>query len=93
MATKGEIVKATDFDNYPTNTTLTNKLASYTTTANMPSYLLTKIYPVGSIYISTNSISPASFLGGSWTQITGQFLLAAGGGIVLAPPAVRPQSL
>ena len=28
------------------------------------------IYPIGSIYISTSSTSPASFIGGSWTQIT-----------------------
>lgn len=42
--------------------------------------LLNLVYPVGSIYMSTNSTSPQSFLGGTWTQITGCFLLAAGGG-------------
>lgn len=40
--------------------------------------LKTNVYPVGSIYMSTNSTSPASFLGGSWTRIYGQFLLGAG---------------
>ena len=40
--------------------------------------LLDKIYPVGSIYMSYNQISPASFLGGTWTQITDRFLLSAG---------------
>lgn len=35
-------------------------------------------YPVGAIYISTNSTSPASLFGGTWTQITDRFLLAAG---------------
>ena len=35
-------------------------------------------YPVGSIYISYESTSPASIYGGSWEQITGRFLLGAG---------------
>ena len=34
-------------------------------------------YPVGSIYISTNSTSPATLFGGTWRQIQGRFLLAA----------------
>lgn len=36
------------------------------------------IYPVGSIYVSVSSISPASLFGGSWEQIQDRFLLAAG---------------
>lgn len=39
--------------------------------------LLTLIYPVGSIYMSANDVSPQTFLGGTWQQIQGQFLLAA----------------
>lgn len=35
-------------------------------------------YPVGSIYISVNSTSPATLFGGSWTQIQDRFLIAAG---------------
>ena len=35
------------------------------------------IYPVGSIYMSVNSTSPATLFGGTWERITGQFLLAA----------------
>ena len=31
--------------------------------------LLEKIYPIGSIYMSINSTSPASFLGGTWEQL------------------------
>lgn len=37
-----------------------------------------KIYPVGSIYISANSSSPANLFGGTWEQIKDRFLLAAG---------------
>lgn len=31
--------------------------------------LLDIIYPVGSIYFSTSSVSPASSVGGTWTQL------------------------
>ena len=37
-----------------------------------------EIYPVGSVYISVNSTSPATLFGGTWTQITGRFLIATG---------------
>ena len=36
------------------------------------------IYPIGSIYISTNNTSPASLFGGTWEQIKDTFLLACG---------------
>lgn len=36
------------------------------------------IYPVGSVYMSTNSTSPATLFGGSWTKIKGRFLWATG---------------
>lgn len=35
------------------------------------------IYPVGCIYLSYESTSPAQLFGGSWTQLTGVFLRAA----------------
>ena len=41
--------------------------------------LFDMVYPVGSIYMSANNVSPATFLGGTWQQIQGQFLLAASG--------------
>lgn len=40
--------------------------------------LLDLVYPVGSIYISTNNSSPALFFGGTWEQIKGRFLLGSG---------------
>ena len=38
--------------------------------------LLKTIYPVGSIYQSMNTTSPASLFGGNWNQINGVFLLS-----------------
>lgn len=40
--------------------------------------ILDLIYPVGSVYISVNNISPATFLGGTWSRIQDTFLLSAG---------------
>lgn len=40
--------------------------------------LLDVVYPVGSVYMSTNSISPATLVGGTWTQVKDMFLLGAG---------------
>lgn len=42
--------------------------------------VLKTVYPVGSIYTSTSSASPAGLFGGTWEQIQGRFLLAAGSG-------------
>ena len=39
-----------------------------------------KMHPVGSIYISVDATNPSLIFGGTWQQITGRFLLAAGGG-------------
>ena len=36
------------------------------------------IYPVGAIYISVNSTSPATLFGGTWEQIKDKFLLSTG---------------
>ena len=35
-------------------------------------------YPVGSIYMSVNSTSPASIFGGTWERLKDRFLLGAG---------------
>ena len=42
------------------------------------SVLLDKLYPVGCIYQSASSTSPASFLGGTWERVKDCFILAAG---------------
>lgn len=43
------------------------------------SEIMLSMYPVGSIYLSVDSTSPASLFGGTWQQIQDCFLLAAGG--------------
>lgn len=40
--------------------------------------ILDVIYPVGAVYFSTASTSPASTVGGSWTQIKGAVIAAYG---------------
>ena len=40
--------------------------------------ILNIIYPVGSIYMSTNSTNPSTLFGGAWKQIKDRFLLACG---------------
>lgn len=41
--------------------------------------LFNAVYPVGSIYMTVNPVSPASLFGGTWEPIYDRFLLAAGG--------------
>ena len=36
---------------------------------------LNSVYPVGSIYMSVNSTSPATLFGGTWVELQGRFLL------------------
>lgn len=40
--------------------------------------ILDVIYPVGSIYMSVNNVSPETLFGGTWEQIEDKFILAAG---------------
>lgn len=41
------------------------------------STILNTVWPIGSVYISTNTTNPSTLFGGGWTRITGKFLLAA----------------
>ena len=45
---------------------------------NTLAQIILKAYPVGAIYISTSSTSPASLFGGTWTQLKDRFLIGAG---------------
>lgn len=40
--------------------------------------ILKQAYPVGSIYISVNTVNPATLFGGTWEQVKDKFILAAG---------------
>lgn len=42
------------------------------------SSVLNAVYPVGAIYLSVNSTSPATLFGGTWEQIKDKFLLGVG---------------
>lgn len=73
---------------YPLGTlTLTNTSASAYNKTEMDTALATKlnsadlldaVYPVGAIYLSVDSTSPASLFGGTWQAIKDVFLLSAG---------------
>ena len=49
-----------------------------TWSGHTPSTFLNLVYPVGAIYMSVNSTSPATLFGGTWERIQDRFLLAAG---------------
>ena len=53
------------------------KLDGVAAGANVNNLTWQQIYPVGAVYISYTSTSPASLFGGTWTQITGRFLRMA----------------
>ena len=40
--------------------------------------LMEILYPVGAVYISTSSTSPATLIGGTWSQVKGCMLAATG---------------
>ena len=73
-----------------TNTTGSEVVTSWSSTPTdikVPSEKLVKdtfddildlVYPVGSIYMSVSSTSPATLFGGTWEQIEDTFLLASG---------------
>lgn len=54
-------------------TTLTNEIKAF-----VQASFLDMLYPVGSVYLSVESTSPAVLFGGSWEQIKDTFLLSAG---------------
>lgn len=74
---------------YDANTTYTNMTQDEATTGTatnarsisakvLNDTILSKAYPVGSIYLSVNNTSPATLFGGTWEQIKDVFLFASG---------------
>lgn len=61
---------ATNADNFKIN----NQYVNYET---LKSTLLKEIYPIGSIYMSVNSTSPANLFGGTWERLEDRFLIGA----------------
>lgn len=55
------------------NLTVTGSINGYPKTTD----LLNLIYPIGSIYMSVQDVSPATFLGGTWVALEDRFLIGA----------------
>lgn len=45
--------------------------------STLPAFDKLELFPIGSIYTSISSTSPATLFGGTWEQIQGRFLLSA----------------
>ena len=78
-----------DFSSFEGKTTLSDldkfAILDSATSTNMKvlfqtikSSILNTAYPVGAIYMSTNSTSPETLFGGTWNEIIDRFLLSSG---------------
>lgn len=60
-------------------TAVNSKQDISTLVAAIKAEMLISMYPVGSIYMSTQNVSPQTFLGGTWASIQGVVLFAEDG--------------
>lgn len=78
----------------------TSNVSSWKSKLGVPSSSVSPLdsYPVGSLYISTSSTSPASLFGGTWSQISAGYALwtatsGAGGTIAAGLPNITGSAL
>lgn len=74
VATSGSYNDLTNKPNIPTKTSDLTNDSGFVSQSN----LVDLVYPVGSYYWSSNSTSPSTLFGGTWTQVKDRFVLAAG---------------
>lgn len=74
----GSIAGGITVDTTNSNIGTPNGINADTLGGNTLQQIMLAMYPVGAIYMSANSVSPADLFGGTWEQIQDTFLLAAG---------------
>ena len=73
------IMESYSFDTGNSNTdSIAGAINQLNTIGTNINQLLLSVHPIGSLYWSSSSTSPASLFGGTWTQIKDKFILAAG---------------
>ena len=86
--TSGDIFDGASVDDMPlyhvliTDTVITSVTPVFTVLNSLDEVdqVISKVYPVGSIYMSVNSTDPGTLFGGTWERIQGKFLLGASSG-------------
>lgn len=73
-----QTTQATDLGRKPSKVAVLDE-SGWIYSRALSSLVLEAVYPVGSIYMSVNSTSPATLFGGTWEAIQGKFLLGAYG--------------
>lgn len=73
-----QTTQATDLGRKPSKVAVLDE-SGWIYSRALSSLVLEAVYPVGSIYMSVNSTSPATLFGGTWKAIQGKFLLGAYG--------------
>lgn len=69
-----QTTQATDLGRKPSKVAVLDE-SGWIYSRALSSLILEAVYPVGSIYMSVNSTSPATLFGGTWQAIKGKFLL------------------